>query len=63
MVRLLGRDIAVMQDKNGQITAVRDGRPQSAAAVRSYVARAFADRLEEVRTAMRRMAASLPPEG
>ena len=59
-VRLLGRDISVMRDKDGNMAAVRDGRPQSAAAVRGYVARAFGDRLDEVRAAMRRLTASLP---
>ena len=61
-VRLLGREISVTQDEEGQVAAVSDGRPQSAAAVRSYVARAFGDRLDEVRAAMRHLAASLPPD-
>ena len=37
-------------------------RPQSSAAVRNYLALAFGDRLGEVRAAMERLAASLPPD-
>ena len=57
-VQLLGRDIAVTRDNGRQLVAMCDGQAQSAGAVRSYVARAFGDRLNEVRAAMRRLAAN-----
>ena len=43
-------------------TALDKGRPASAAGVRTYLARAFGDRLGEVRAAMEDLAASLPPD-
>jgi hypothetical protein len=58
-VRLLGREIEVVPDKGGHLVAARDGRAQSAGAVRSYLTRAFGGRLGEAREAMRRLAASL----
>jgi hypothetical protein len=62
-VRLLGREIEVVRDAgSGHAVAAHDGRPQSAASVADYIARAFGGRLGEVRDAMRRLAASLPPE-
>jgi hypothetical protein len=62
-VRLLGREIEVVRDAgSGRAVAAHDGRPQSAASVASYLTRAFGGRLGEVRDAMRRLAASLPPE-
>jgi hypothetical protein len=57
-VRLLGRDIAVAD--NG--AALDKGRPASAAGVRTYLIRAFGDRLGEVRAAMDKLAASLPAD-
>ncbi|HYI81983.1 MAG TPA: hypothetical protein VEX11_02085 [Acetobacteraceae bacterium] len=57
-VRLLGRDIAV--DDEG--TALDKGKPVSAAGVRTYLIRAFGDRLGEVRAAMDKLAASLPAD-
>jgi hypothetical protein len=57
-VRLLGREIAVAD--NG--AALDKGRPASAAGVRTYLARAYGDRLGEVRAAMDKLAASLPPD-
>jgi hypothetical protein len=60
-VRLLGREIEVVRDKGGHLVAARDGRAQSAGAVRSYLTCAFGGRLGEAREAMRRLAASLPP--
>jgi hypothetical protein len=57
-VRLLGREITVAE--NG--SALDKGRPASAAGVRTYLSRAFGDRLGEVRAAMEALAASLPPD-
>ncbi len=62
-VRLLGREIAVTPAAGGLFAAAgADGRPQAAAAMRRYLDRAFGARLTEARDAMRRLAASLPPE-
>ncbi len=61
-VRLLGRDIAVARSDSGSMLAAHDGRPQSPASVKAYLARAFGDRLGEVRAAMEALAASSPPE-
>jgi hypothetical protein len=57
-VRLLGRDIAVADDG----AALDKGKPASAAGVRTYLSRAFGDRLDEVRMAMDKLAASLPAD-
>ena len=57
-VRLLGREIAVAE--NG--AALDEGKTASAAGVRTYLARAFGDRLSEVRAAMEALASSLPPD-
>ncbi len=57
-VRLLGREVAVAE--NG--AALDKGKAASAAGVRTYLARAFGDRLGEVRAAMEALAASLPPD-
>jgi hypothetical protein len=57
-VRLLGRDVAVAD--NG--AALDKGKAASVAGVRSYLTRAFGDRLGEVRAAMEELAASLPPD-
>ena len=61
-VRLLGREIPVARSGGGVLLAAQDGRPQSPAGVRAYLARAFGDRLGEVRAAMEALAASLPPD-
>ncbi len=55
-VRLLGREIAVAE--NG--AALDKGRPAAATGVRTYLARAFGDRLDEVRAAMEALAGSVP---
>jgi hypothetical protein len=60
--RLLGRDIPVSSAGGGTLRAEDDGKPASAKGVRSYIARAFGDRLGEARAAMEALAASLPPE-
>ena len=62
MVRLLGRDVPVLPADDGTMRADDKGKPASARGVRSYVMRAFGDRLGEVREAMEALAASLPPE-
>ena len=62
-VRLLGREIPVVRSSDGGLLlAAHDGRPQSPASVRSYLARAFGERLGEVRAAMQELARSLPPD-
>lgn len=61
-VRLLGRDIPVLQAGDGTARANEKGKPTSAASARTYIARAFGDRLESVRAEMAALAASLPPE-
>lgn len=61
-VRLLGREIAVSRSDGGVLLAAHEERPQSPAPVRAYLARAFGDRLGEVRAAMEQLAASLPPD-
>jgi hypothetical protein len=59
-VRLLGRDIPVLPAADGTPRANEKGKPMSAAAARAYIARAFGDRLEDVRAEMAALAASLP---
>jgi hypothetical protein len=61
-VRLLGREIPVSGSDGGVLLAAHDGRPQSPGSVRSYLARAFGQRLGEVRAAMEALASSLPPD-
>lgn len=61
-IRLLGRDIPVLPTDDGTPRADDDGKPASAKSVQSYVARAFGDRLPDVRAAMETLAASLPPD-
>jgi hypothetical protein len=61
-VRLLGRDIPVLPAGDGTLRAEADGKPASDKSAASYIARAFRDRLPEVRAAMERLAASLPAE-
>ncbi|HEY2501791.1 MAG TPA: hypothetical protein VGI68_10325, partial [Mycobacterium sp.] len=62
VVRLLGRDVPIVPGDDGTPRADDGGKPASARSVQSYVARAFGDRLDEVRAAMEALAASLPPE-
>ncbi len=57
-VRLLGREIAVADSG----AALDKGKPASATGVRTYLTRAFGDRLDGVRAAMEALAASLPPD-
>jgi hypothetical protein len=63
IVRLLGKDIGLMVDADGLLLAARsDGKAAPSAPVRTYIARAFGDRLQEVWRAMEELAASLPPD-
>jgi hypothetical protein len=63
VVRLLGRDVAVVEGPAGApLAAGGDGTPAGATPVRNYLARAFGERLEEARDAMRALAGGLPPE-
>ena len=59
IIRLLGREISVMPADDGTLRAEDDGKPASARGVHSYVARAFGDRLPEVRAAMVRRCSSI----
>ena len=61
-IRLLGREVPVLPVADGTLRAEDDGKPASAKSVQSYIARAFGDRLTEVRTTMEALAASLSPE-
>ncbi|MGE0527491.1 MAG: hypothetical protein AB7P49_10545 [Bdellovibrionales bacterium] len=61
-VHLLGRDIPVLAGDDGTLRAEDKGKPASAKSVQSYISRAFGNRLDEVRAAMDRLAASLPPD-
>lgn len=61
-IRLLGREIPVSRSDSGSLLAAHDERPQSPAAIKNYIARAFGDRLGEVRAAMAALAASMPPD-
>ena len=59
---LLGREIPVLRHEDGTHRANEKGKPMAPHGVRSYIARAFGDRLEEVRSVMAALAASLPPD-
>jgi hypothetical protein len=61
-VRLLGREIPVVETPEGLLAAEPDGKPAKPGAVAAYVARAFGDRLAEVRASMEALAAGLDPE-
>jgi hypothetical protein len=61
-VVLLGRQVPVTTGKDGTVCALDHDKPASPASVRSYVARAFGDRLPEVRKTMEELARSIPPE-
>jgi hypothetical protein len=61
-IRLLGREVPVLPAADGTVRAEDDGKPGSAKSVQSHIARAFGDRLLEVRAAMEALAATLPTE-
>src|SRR5690349_13340968 len=62
-VPLLGREVPVTRGPGGVLLAAEaDGKPAQPERVQRYVARAFGNRLAEVRQAMQELAASLAPE-
>ena len=61
-VLLLGKTIRLLPTEDGELRAADGDQPSDPAAVDRYVRKAFGDRLPEVRAAMERLAASLPPE-
>jgi hypothetical protein len=61
-VRLLGCDIPVLPAADGTLRAAERGKPASSRGVRTYIGRAFGDRLAEVRAEMEALAATLPPD-
>jgi hypothetical protein len=62
IIVLLGWEISVLPAPDGTPRANEQGKPMAAAGVRSYIARAFGDRLDEVRAEMVALAATLPPD-
>jgi hypothetical protein len=60
--RLLGRDVPVAPAEDGPLQADEQGKPAAARSTRSYIMRAFGDRLAQVREAVAAPAASLPPD-
>ena len=61
-VALLSRQVLVVTGKDGTVYALDHDRPASPASVRSYIERAFGDRLPEVRKATGELARSILPE-
>jgi hypothetical protein len=61
-VRLLGLDVPVKRANDGTLQVDAGGRPTSARSVRTYLARAFGDRLKEIHLEMMALTASRPPE-
>jgi hypothetical protein len=49
VVRLLGRDVPVLPADDGTLRADDNGKPASARGVRSYMMRAFGERLDDAR--------------
>ena len=60
-VHLLGRDVPVVEGKQG-LRALDHDRPAASGPARAYVERAFGEHLPAVRQAMERLAAALPPD-
>jgi hypothetical protein len=60
--RLLGKTIRLTRDGDGVVLAEGGGKPAPAGPVRAYVAKAFGDRLGEVRRVMEELAARYEPE-
>jgi hypothetical protein len=54
--------VPVLAAADGTLRAEDDDKPASSKSVQTYIARAFGDRLPEVRAAMVAVAASLPAE-
>ncbi|TDH64270.1 hypothetical protein E2C06_02725 [Dankookia rubra] len=61
-VRLLGREIPVVETPDGLLAAEPDGKAAKPGAVAAYVARAFGERLADVRAVMETLAAGPAPE-
>ena len=61
-MRLLGREVPVAAAKSGAVVALDEDKPASPPGVENDLARAFGERLGEVRGAMEALAASLPPD-
>jgi hypothetical protein len=57
VVVLLGREIPVLPAADGTLRANEKGKPKASASARAYIARAFGERLEEVRAEMAALAA------
>ena len=57
VVLLLGREVPVVQTADG-LRAAKDGKPDAPEAVKRYLEAKFGDHFEEVRAAMRRLAAA-----
>lgn len=62
VLRLLGKDVAIGEIDGVVLAMGGDGKPALPGPVRAYLAKAFGDRLGEVRGAMEALAATLPPE-
>lgn len=61
--RLLGRDVPLAHDADGVVLAdAGGGKPAPPAPVAAYVAKAFGERLAEVRAAMEQLAGGFEPE-
>ena len=61
--RLLGREVPLSHDAHGVVLAdAGGGKPAAAAPVAAYVAKAFGNRLAEVRAAMEELAGRFEPE-
>jgi hypothetical protein len=61
-IRLVGRDVPVLPAADGTLQAEDDGKRASAKSAQYYTARAFGDRLLEVRATTETLAASFAPE-
>lgn len=62
IAKLLGRDIPVVPADDGSLRAEDNGKPGSARSVQAYIAKAFGERLADVREAMQTLAMSMPPD-
>jgi hypothetical protein len=62
VIRLLGIEVPVSRTEDDTLSVEDGGKPTSAGSVRSYLVRAFGDRLAEVRAEMAALAVSRPPE-
>ena len=60
-VFLLGREIRLLPNADGELRAADGDQPADPAAVQRYLIEAFGERLDEVRLAMRRLAERYDP--